>query len=60
VTATASDLYFNFSGADEGDLLFEVSSGSGQHYYCDKALTNGTCFQGASVVLHGYVGAVHG
>jgi hypothetical protein len=50
VTATATNLFFNFSGIDTGSLLFEVSFGSGQHYYCDSAATTVLCLQGETVV----------
>lgn len=50
VTATATDLFFNFSGADFGSLLFEVVFASGQHYYCDAAASTILCLQGATVV----------
>ncbi len=48
VTATASDLYFNFSGPDGGLLLFQDGLFSGTLYYCDAA-SSGTCYQGATV-----------
>jgi hypothetical protein len=50
VTASPSDLFFNFSGTDNGYLLFEVSFGSGMHYYCDSADSQGLCLAGESVV----------
>ena|SRR5271165_6846686 len=49
VTATATDLFFDFSGADNGYLLFQQGLFSGNHYYCDATATN-VCYQGASVV----------
>jgi PEP-CTERM motif len=49
VTATTGDLFFNFSGADQGLLLFQVSLFSGTQYYCDGAPLNFACFQGATV-----------
>jgi hypothetical protein len=49
VTATTTDLFFNYSGGDNGYLLFEVNFGSGSHYTCN-ATSNGVCAQGASVV----------
>lgn len=52
-TATALDLSFNFSGADDGYLLFQDGQFSGMHYYCD-ATVDDTCFQGASVVPEGF------
>ena len=48
VTATTGDLFFNFSGADQGLLLFQVSLFSGTQYYCDSAAV-GACFQGKTV-----------
>jgi hypothetical protein len=49
VTASTSQLFFNFSGADAGYLLFQVTFGSGQQYYCDSA-NQVLCLQGESVV----------
>ena len=49
LTATLTDLSFNFSGADDGYLLFQQGLYSGTHYYCD-ATSSSTCYQGASVV----------
>ena len=49
VTATATNLYFNFSGSDNGFLVFQDGQGSGNHYYCD-ATSSADCYQGASVV----------
>jgi hypothetical protein len=48
VTATATQLLFNFSGGDSGYLLFQQGLFSGNHYYCDSAQL-GACFQGATV-----------
>jgi hypothetical protein len=48
-TATAADLFFNYSGADNGYLLFQQGLFSGMHYWCN-ATSLGTCFQGATVV----------
>jgi PEP-CTERM motif len=48
VTATLTDLFFNFSGTSGDLLLFQGQLFSGNNYYCD-ATSNGTCFQGASV-----------
>jgi PEP-CTERM motif len=50
LTATASNLFFNFDGADGGLLLFQVSLFSGLHYYCDGTAGNFACRTGASVV----------
>jgi hypothetical protein len=49
VSATAAALLFNFSGVDSGYFLFQVSFGSGQHYYCD-ATSAGVCSAGERVV----------
>ena len=49
LTATALNLFFNFSGADNGYLLFQESLFSGMRYYCDATAAD-TCLQGASVV----------
>ena len=49
VTATAANLSFNFSGVDSGYFLFQVSFGSGLHYYCDAA-SAGVCSAGERVV----------
>ncbi len=48
VTATATDLFFDFSASDGGFLLFQQGLSSGAHYYCD-ASSAGACLQGASV-----------
>jgi hypothetical protein len=55
VTATAAGLSFNFSGVDLGYFLFQVSFGSGQHYYCD-ATSAGVCSAGERVVPQGLPG----
>jgi hypothetical protein len=52
VTATATDLYFNFSGPT-GDLIFQQGESSGMHYYCDQAGVS-ACFQGESDVPQAY------
>jgi hypothetical protein len=48
VTATAADLFFNFSGADGARLLFQTGPENGTQYYCDAAAA-ADCFQGATV-----------
>jgi hypothetical protein len=48
VTATATDLFFNFSGADGARLLFQTGGEDGEQYYCDAAAA-ADCFQGATV-----------
>ena len=51
VTATATNLFFNFGAANDGYLLFEVIFGAGARYYCDAAtLQNFVCAHGSSVV----------
>jgi hypothetical protein len=45
-TATATDLFFNFSATDNGYLLMQET---GYHHYCDSAGT-GTCYAGISDV----------
>ena len=49
VTATAANIFFDYSGADDGYLLFQQGLFSGMHYWCN-ATSDATCFQGASVV----------
>jgi IPTL-CTERM motif len=49
VSATATNLLFNFSGVDSGYFLFQVSFGSGLHYYCN-ATSAGVCLAGESAV----------
>jgi PEP-CTERM motif len=48
-TATAADLSFDYSGVDNGYLLFQQGLFSGMHYWCN-ATSLGACFQGATVV----------
>ncbi len=47
-TATATNLFFDFSGADDGLFLFQQGLYSGMKYYCD-ATSSITCLYGASV-----------
>jgi hypothetical protein len=51
LTATPTQLLFDFSGSDGGYLLFQENPGlfSGNKYYCINT-TNPTCAPGASVV----------
>ncbi len=49
VSATPAALLFDFSGGDDGYLLFQQSLYSGTHYYCD-ATRSDVCYQGESVV----------
>lgn len=53
LTATSSSLSFNFSGTDDGYLLFQQNLMSGMQYFC-SATTTDTCFQGESVVPESY------
>jgi hypothetical protein len=51
VTATATNLLFNYSGTDNGFLLFQVNLFSGNDYYCNAVTSQGfDCAPGASVV----------
>ncbi len=57
LTATPTDLYFNFGGGDGGFLLFQVVFSSGQYYTCDAATGVGNpCFQGATITPTGING----
>lgn len=49
LTATADNLFFDFSGTPGNYLLFQETLFSGTRYYCD-AVDSAVCFQGASVV----------
>jgi hypothetical protein len=52
-SATASNLFFDYSGAS-GYLLFQQGSfGTGLKYYCNSSVL-GTCFQGASAIPEAY------
>lgn len=48
VTATPSQLLFNFGGSDNGEILFQEGYHSGSHYYCDQA-GSGACLTGETV-----------
>jgi PEP-CTERM motif len=50
VTASATQLLFNFSGTDNGYFLFQYGVGihDGYHYYCD-ATFSGICLAGETV-----------
>ncbi|MBS0265754.1 MAG: hypothetical protein JSS02_27735 [Planctomycetes bacterium] len=50
VTATPTNLFFNFSGTDDGYLLFQASFGSGTHYWGLATSTTGLLLQGQTVV----------
>jgi hypothetical protein len=49
LTATSTNLLFNFSGVDNGVFLLQHGLFSGLTYYCDAAAA-GVCLQGESVV----------
>jgi hypothetical protein len=49
LTATSTNLLFNFSGVDNGVFLLQQGLFSGLTYYCDAAAA-GVCLQGESVV----------
>jgi hypothetical protein len=50
LTATPTQLLFNFSGSDFGYLLFQVSFGNGAKYYCEEATAGSAlCLQGISI-----------
>jgi hypothetical protein len=49
VSATKTRIRFNFSGSDDGFLLFQDGLGGGNTYWCN-ATSNGVCNQGKSVV----------
>jgi hypothetical protein len=53
LTATATDLFFNFGAANDGYLLFQTTGlfGSGEQYYCDSATNqNSVCAAGEDIV----------
>ena len=49
VSASTTQLLFNFDGTDNGLLLFQQGLFSGNHYYCD-ATQIGDCLGGETVV----------
>jgi hypothetical protein len=49
VTATSTQISFDFSGVDNGILLFQNGLWSGAHYWCN-ATSLGACYQGKTVV----------
>lgn len=51
-TATATQLLFDFSGFDNGLLLFQNGLFSGNTYYCDGTAGNFACFSGETVVAN--------
>lgn len=51
VSATATDLFFDFGATNDGYLLFQVIVASGTQYYCDAAKSQAfLCNPGESVV----------
>jgi PEP-CTERM motif len=48
LTATASDLIFNYSGTDNGLVAFQTTFYTGDNYWCN-ATAAGNCYQGATV-----------
>lgn len=51
VTATATDLLFDFGAINDGYLLFQVTLASGTQYYCDAATSQSFwCNPGETVV----------
>ena len=50
LTATTTQLLFDFSGGDGGLFAFQQGLFSGNHYYCDGTPGNFACAQGESVV----------
>jgi hypothetical protein len=53
LTATSTNLFFNFGAADTGYLLFQTTGlfGSGAQYYCDAATNqNFVCAHGEDIV----------
>jgi hypothetical protein len=54
ITADATQVSFNFSGSDDGFLVFQQTMGSGQTYWCVNS-TNSTCNDNESVVPQGFM-----
>jgi hypothetical protein len=53
LTASSSDLFFNFGAANDGHLLFQTTGlfGTGEQYYCVGAsLLNSPCAAGEDIV----------
>lgn len=55
LTATKSDLFFNFSGTDAGDLVFQVVRYSGSNYFTCAAPNAYGSIGGAETVVPQYV-----
>jgi len=53
LTATPTQLLFNYSGSDGGFVVFQDGVSSGWRYYCNNT-TSGACLQSASVVPEHY------
>jgi hypothetical protein len=49
VVATPTKITFDFSGSDDGHLLFQDGLFSGMHYWCSGASASTTCFPGKTV-----------
>lgn len=50
ITATSAALLFNYSGTDNGYLLFQPIFFTGTKYFCLGTAGNFPCFQGESIV----------
>jgi hypothetical protein len=60
LTATPTQLLFNFSGSDFGYLLFQVTHGNGAKYYCEEATAGSVlCLQGISIAPGNYSGSAY-
>ena len=56
LTATANNLFFNYSGTDSGDFVFQATPpgfGSGDEYWCNNTTITG-CSPGVSIVPQAY------
>jgi hypothetical protein len=54
ITASATQISFNFSASDGGFLVFQQVMNSGQTYWCVNS-NNGTCNDNESVVPQGFM-----
>ncbi len=54
ITADATHVSFNFSGSDDGFLVFQDGMGSGNTYWCVNS-TNGGCLQSELVVPQNFM-----
>jgi hypothetical protein len=50
VIATSAQIFFNFSGTDDGLLLIQTNLFSGSNFYCAAASASFLCGQGESLV----------